>query len=203
MNIKSELKKLISYSKTYYQNGIMPATAGNLSIFDRNKNQIFISASGKNKGELKKRDFLILDSLKNEILISNGNKPSAETSIHQAVYKRIESANVCIHVHTISSCKLKFNLQKQDLPKRFLLPNLEILKAFGDFTENPNFAMIVNYNHVNVKQISDEFELAISEKKSDVPFFLIENHGITVWGRDVDDANKNLEAADFILKVMV
>ncbi len=201
MNIKSELKKIIEYSKIYYSNGIMPATAGNISIFDRSKNQIYISASGKNKGELKKKDFLILDK-DNKIFFENKNKPSAETSIHQVVYKNIPSANVCFHVHTVSSCKLKYNLQKEDLPKRFLLPNLEILKAFGDFSENPNLKMIVNYNHGNVKQISDQFELAIKEKDSDVPFFLIENHGLTVWGKSVEDTNKNLEAADFILKVM-
>lgn len=201
MDIKSELKKLIEYSRVYYSQGIMPATAGNLSIFDRSKNQIYISASGKNKGKLKKKDFLVMD-LNGKIFSSNGNKPSAETSIHQVVYKNIPTANVCIHVHTVSTCKLKFSMQKEDLPKRFLIPNLEIIKAFGDFTENPNFAMIVNYNHSDVIQISNQFEQAILEKDSDVPFFLIENHGISVWGKDVEDANKNLEAADFILKVM-
>nr|HNI27564.1 class II aldolase/adducin family protein [Leptospiraceae bacterium] len=35
----------------------------------------------------------------------------------------------------------------------------------------------------------------------DVPFFLIENHGLTVWGKDVKDANKNLEAAEFVMQV--
>ena len=38
---------------------------------------------------------------------------------------------------------------------------------------------------------------------SDVPFFLIENHGITVWGKNVWDANKNLEASEFVLQVML
>jgi methylthioribulose-1-phosphate dehydratase len=46
-------------------------------------------------------------------------------------------------------------------------------------------------------------ENALRESSSDVPFFLIENHGLTVWGKSVEDANKNLEAAEFILQVML
>jgi methylthioribulose-1-phosphate dehydratase len=85
---------------------------------------------------------------------------------------------------------------------RFLLPNVEILKAFGDFREEPNFSTIVTFNHGSVLDISRDLENALRERPSDVPFFLIENHGLTVWGKSVEDANKNLEAAEFILQVM-
>ena len=118
------------------------------------------------------------------------------------IYRKIPSANTVLHVHTVTSCKLQFGIQKWHPATRFLLPNVEILKAFGDFQEEPNFSVIVTFNHGSVLDISRDLESALCERPSDVPFFLIENHGLTVWGKLVEDANKNLEAAEFILQVM-
>jgi methylthioribulose-1-phosphate dehydratase len=83
------------------------------------------------------------------------------------------------------------------------LPNSEILKAFGDFTEEPNFKVLAVHNHGHVPEIASEMTRSLEKCASKVPFFLIENHGITAWGQNVYDANKNLEAAEFVLQVMV
>ncbi len=180
----------------------MVATAGNLSVFDRASGELWITSSGKHKGRLKEEDFICM-SLDGKILRETANKPSAETSIHQVIYSQIPTVNAVLHVHTVTSCKLRFGLQKFNPATRFLLPNVEILKAFGDFREEPNFSAIVIFNHGSVLDISRDLEIALRERSSDVPFFLIENHGLTVWGKSVEDANKNLEAAEFILQVMV
>ncbi len=195
------LEDLINYSRIYYDRGWMVATAGNLSVFDRASGEFWITSSGKHKGRLQEEDFICM-SLDGKILRETTNKPSAETSIHQVIYSQIPSASVVLHVHTVTSCKLHFGLQKFNPAARFLLPNVEILKAFGDFREEPNFSAIVTFNHGSVSDISRDLETAIREHPSDVPFFLIENHGLTVWGKSVEDANKNLEAAEFILQVM-
>ena len=198
----NELNKLIKYSKEYYKKGWMVATAGNLSLLDRKRKQICITSSGKHKGKLTKSDFILLylDSL--ESVKKTTNKPSAETSIHQIIYQNIPNANVVLHVHTVSSCKLRFGLTRENSSIRYLLPNIELIKAFGNFSENPNLKMIVTYNHGVVSDISKDFEKEILNSPSEVPFFIIENHGITVWGNTVEEANKNLEAVDFILQVM-
>ena len=180
----------------------MVATAGNLSVFDREIGELWITSSGKHKGRLKEEDFICMN-LDGKILRETTNKPSAEASIHQVIYRQIPSACAVLHVHTVTSCKLQFGIQKWHPATRFLLPNVEILKAFGDFREEPNFSVIVTFNHGSVVDISSDLENALRESSSDVPFFLIENHGLTVWGKSVEDANKNLEAAEFILQVMV
>ncbi len=142
-------------------------------------------------------------NLDGKILRETSNKPSAETSIHQVIYSEIPSTNTVLHVHTVTSCKLQFGVSKSNPIKRVLLPNVEILKAFGDFKEEPNFSAIVTFNHGSVPDISRDLKYALRERASDVPFFLIENHGLTVWGKSVEDANKNLEAAEFTLQVML
>ena len=180
----------------------MVATAGNLSVFDRASGELWITSSGKHKGCLQEEDFICM-SLDGKILRETSNKPSAETSIHQVIYSQIPSANTVLHVHTVTSCKLQFGVSKSNPIKRALLPNVEILKAFGDFREEPNFSAIVTFIHGSVLDISHDLEFALRERPSNVPFFLIENHGLTVWGKSVEDANKNLEAAEFVLQVMV
>jgi methylthioribulose-1-phosphate dehydratase len=190
---------LIEYSRIYYERGWMVATAGNLSVFDREIGELWITSSGKHKGRLKEEDFICMN-LDGKILRETTNKPSAEASIHQVIYRQIPSACAVLHVHTVTSCKLQFGIQKWHPATRFLLPNVEILKAFGDFREEPNFSTLLLLLIMALfVDISRDLENALRERPSDVPFFLIENHGLTVWGKSVEDANKNLEAAEFIL----
>lgn len=200
-SMKSELELLVQFSKTYYSRMWMAATAGNLSIIGEDRNSFFVTASGKDKGSLTPEDFL-------EISLSDGKpagetrlKPSAETSIHTAVYSSLQNAGAILHVHTVASCTPVFGLTRSKNSAYVTLPNTEILKAFGDFTEEPNFKMLVVHNFASVPEISKVLAAELEKKKQDVPFFLIENHGLTVWGKDVKDANKNLEAAEFVLQV--
>lgn len=201
MKIKEEIYQLIEYSKLYYSRGWLYATAGNLSVFDSSSKIIWITASGVDKSCLQKKDFIALN-LNGEPIDSNGKKPSAETSIHLAIYKNISEIGACLHIHTPSSCFLEYGVTSRNPHKRVLVPNLEILKAFGDFRENPNFEMDVFYNFGEVSKISKVLEKALQEKIFDLPFVLIQNHGITVWGKNVWDANKNLEAVEFLLQVI-
>lgn len=83
------------------------------------------------------------------------------------------------------------------------LPAIEILKVYGIWEENPKVYVPVIYNFPNIQDISDCLESYLKEYKPVVPFCIIEKHGITVWGKDTVQANRNLEATDFILKYMV
>ncbi|MCE9501319.1 MAG: methylthioribulose 1-phosphate dehydratase [Leptospira sp.] len=201
MSVQSELDLLIRLSRDYYTRMWMFATAGNLSIFDRKKKEIWITASGKNKSSLSKKDFISIHSESGKVGLKSG-KPSAETSIHKVIYENFENVNAVLHVHTPASCLLNCGVSREKPTRQFLLPNIEIIKAFGDFRENPDLKMTVVYNFGIVSDISDAFRNTLRGTASVVPFFLIQDHGVTAWGRDVSDANKNLEAAEFILQVM-
>lgn len=181
----------------------MFATAGNLSFIDPESGVLWITASGKDKGNLKESDFLALNYSTGAILEDTENRPSAETVIHRTIYSRFKNAAACLHVHTPTSCILEFGLSTSKPTIRIQLPNTEIIKAFGNFAEEPNLSVIVVHNFGDVSKIAAEFDKACAEKTPDVPFFLIENHGITVWGKNVADANKNLEASEFILQVLL
>jgi methylthioribulose-1-phosphate dehydratase len=203
MNYKKELKALCKLSKVYYDRGWMFATAGNLSIFDEKTQTVWITASGKDKGNLTYKSFLPVALHSGEPVHKTQNRPSAETSIHLAIYSTIPNVSCVLHVHTPSSTILYYNLSRENPFGYFPIPNLEMLKAFGDFTENPYFEFLSLYNYGNVKDIAYLLKQRIITASLQVPFFLIENHGLTVFGKDIYDANKNLEAAEHVLQVMV
>ncbi len=182
----------------------MFATAGNLSLLDTTHKVIKITASGRDKSNLSPQDFIEVDPVTGASLQpSTSLRPSAETSIHTALYSLDPSITCILHVHTPASCALEFGMSKSHPSLWTLLPNTEILKAFGDFTEEPNLKALVIHNHGHVPDIAAEMKDCLKKQLTRVPFFLIENHGLTAWGKNVYDANKNLEAAEFVLQVMV
>jgi len=204
LKIKEELELLVSYSRVYYSRMWMFATAGNLSVLDPESGVVWITASGRDKSKLASSDFLGVYAKTGEPIDPDSPlRPSAETSIHTNIYSLFPDSGAILHVHTPNSCILQFYLSKENPSKFITLPNTEILKAFGNFLEEPELKALVVHNHGYVPRISEEFKKVFHQKKSDVPFFLIENHGVTVWGKNVYEANKHLEAAEFILTVLV
>ena len=178
----------------------MYATSGNLSIRENSSNEIIITASGKNKGELAASDFLILNRNTGKPSVPSNNKPSAESAIHLAIYQAFPDSGAVIHVHTPESAALSYNMRDSEPCRTIPLPNLEMLKAFGNFTENPELSFLSLYNYGDVQKIADCFSK--HAHRSEVPCFIIEHHGITVWGKNVAEANKNLEATQHILQVL-
>lgn len=186
----------------------MPGTAGNLSIRIPEESGFWVSGSGLDKDLLNKRNFLYVDlesgkpvDSKN-VKATKGLKPSAETSIHRAVYRALDEVGCGLHVHTLESNLICANTSKNEPIALFELPAIEILKAYGIWEENPKVYVPIIYNFPNVQDISDCLEKYLKEYRPHVPFCIIEKHGITVWGKDAVQANRNLEATDFILKYM-
>lgn len=209
MSVKKQLERLSELGACYHKNGWMPGTAGNLSIRIPEESGFWVSGSGLDKNLLNKRNFLYVDLESGKPVVDSKNvkatkglKPSAETSIHRAVYRALDEVGCGLHVHTLESNLICANTSKDEPIALFELPAIEILKAYGIWEENPKVYVPIIYNFPNVQDISDCLEKYLKECRPHVPFCIIEKHGITVWGKDAVQANRNLEATDFILKYM-
>lgn len=190
---------LITTAKHFYQLGWMVGTAGNLSA--RMPNQSFwITASGRNKGQLSLGDFIRI-GLDGTVLeqLSPDKRPSAETSIHQAIYSLFPNAQACYHVHSIEANLVSHFSDEDSLP----LPALEMLKGLGVWDENPNVAMPVFPNHLKVPQIASDICDRFGAALPPVSALLIRNHGVTVWASSLEQARNYLEVAEYIFRYMV
>jgi methylthioribulose-1-phosphate dehydratase len=192
---------LVNASRYFYQLGWMAGTAGNLSVRDdRQTDSFWITASGKGKGQLTETDFLRVN-LSGEILESPDpeNRPSAETSIHQAVYSLFSDARVCYHVHSVEANLVSNFSDKEDLE----LPPVEIIKGLGIWEETPQVKLSLFVNYLHVPKIAAEIVDRFRNNPPQVPALLIRNHGITVWGGSPLETLNRVESIEFIFRYMV
>ncbi|MCP2729787.1 methylthioribulose 1-phosphate dehydratase [Limnofasciculus baicalensis] len=190
---------IIAAASHFYQLGWMMGTAGNLSVRIPD-GSFWITASGRNKGELTSTDFVRM-KLDGTIIEQPHPdvRPSAETSIHQTIYSLFPEAEACYHVHSIEANLVSRFTDSDNLP----LPPLEMLKGLGVWEENPQVTMPIFVNHLDLPRIAqdicDRFEIT----PPSVSALLIRDHGITVWASSPREASNFLEIAEYIFRYMV
>ncbi len=198
MNIDPR-ESLIYAATHFYQKGWMVGTAGNLSVRLPDKS-FWITASGRPKGKLTEQDFVRVDIDGQVLEKPNPNfRPSAETSIHQAIYQCFPEAKACYHVHSIEANLVSNFTEGNGL----LLPSLEMLKGFGIWEENPWVEMPLFVNHLEVKKIADEISDRFLKSPPKISALLIRNHGVTVWANSPESAYHYIELVEYIFCYMM
>ena len=151
---------LAAIAQQFYQRGWMPGTAGNLSarVEDNTRPAFWITASGMPKGQLDESDFLLVE-VRDDVVIERlraTQKPSAETSIHRAIYRTFPHARACLHVHSVDACIAVSRVPPAMTVLR--LPPLEVLKAFDLWEESPQVNLPVFDNWLDVPRIAHDIE---------------------------------------------
>jgi methylthioribulose-1-phosphate dehydratase len=190
---------VIAAARQFYQLGWMLGTAGNLSA-KMPDGSFWITASGKQKGLLTERDFVRLSPDGNLVeLPDRENRPSAETSIHQAIYALFPEARACYHVHSVEANLLSSLSQGDRIP----LPPIEMLKGLGVWEENPQVEMPVFENYADVPRIADEIRARFQTSPPSVPALLIRHHGVTVWASSPTAAQNQVEIAEYLFRYLI
>jgi methylthioribulose-1-phosphate dehydratase len=190
---------LICHAHAFYERGWMWGTAGNLSA--RLPGDCFwITASGCSKGELTSDQFVQM-SLEGKLLNQpvQTSMPSAETSIHQAVYQLFPEAMACYHVHSVSA-NIVSRLTTAD---SIALPAIEMLKGLGIWEAHPTVNLALFANHLQVPKIAAEMLERFGQGPPQLPACLIQDHGVTVWGASLTEARNRVEVMEFIFQYMV
>jgi methylthioribulose-1-phosphate dehydratase len=193
------ISELISAATHFYNQGWMLGTAGNLSARTP-EGSFWITASGRPKGNLSPEDFVCL-TVEGEILDRghHHHKPSAETAIHQAIYRLYPEAQACYHVHSVAA-NLVSNFTDED---DILLPPLEMIKGLGVWDEQPICRLPLFANQADVPAIGLEIEQRFAAGGPPIPALLIRNHGVTVWGKSPIEAFHHIELIEYIFRYMV
>ena len=181
----------------------MLGTSGNLSILiserqtTSDEQQFLITASGKDKGELTKDDFLLVDKTGNSVGASRDLPlqgllhPSAETLLHSAIYKHTNAKTV-FHVHTTNSTLL--SMKSQD---KIVFSDLEMLKGLGFKTHDVKVTIPVIQNSQDMKYLANIAPNYINEE---VPGIVLKGHGIYAWGNTPQEAKRHVEIFEFLFE---
>jgi methylthioribulose-1-phosphate dehydratase len=190
---------LVEIARDFHARGWMAGTAGNLSARE-DDGHFWITASGKPKGRLDEDDFLLVrikDGAVVEKRVST-DQPSAETSIHAALYRLFPDARACLHGHSVEAMLAAGRMKKGAISLR--LPPVEMIKGFGLWQKNPKADLPLFENHLDVAKIARDIEMRFRKSKPAVTALLIRDHGPTVWGASLQEAYNRFEILDFLLK---
>ncbi len=172
--------------------GLAPATAGNYSVRTED-GQIAITVSGMYKGDLKKDGIMRVD-LDGKPL--EDKKPSAETLLHTLIYDLYPDVNAVLHTHSVP-CVVLTRIDPQ--ASHIVLDGYELLKAFpGIDTHDTQIRLPIFDNTQDMKALSRDVMEVLKDKQK-TPAFLIRNHGLYGWGKNMKEASQVVEALEVLL----
>ena len=134
-------------------------------------------------------------------------RPSAETTIHLAIYRTRPDTRVALHVHTVASTlttpdgAFAAAAEEDRVPRRTFF-GLELIKGWDLWDEHATAHLPVFPNWPEVPRIARDIEAFYRTHSNErVPALLIASHGITAWGSDAFTANRHLEVTEFLCQV--
>ena len=133
-SVTEQFHELAAQGREFYPRGWMYGTSGNLSVrLEESPLRIGVTASGVDKGSLSAEDIVTIE--RGAEPFPAHLRPSAETSIHEAVYTALEDVNAVLHVHTPASTVLSMRVNDGTTLGHLHLQGYEMLKGLGFWDE--------------------------------------------------------------------
>lgn len=176
-------QELIEYGKLAGVKNFTPGFSGNLSA--RCGDKIVITATGTANGYLKEDDFAIIDFSGN--VVEGTKRPSSEKMLHVKFYQDRPDINYILHVH--SPYLTAFAAAGKEMNEDVLA---EIVYCFGKIP-------LAKYALPGSKDLVDNTSIYFK----DYDVVLMENHGVIVGDKDIQQAYLKLELCEAYAKTVI
>lgn len=172
--------------------GLAPATSGNFSV-RLDPERIAVTVSGRHKGRLSAADVMLVN---HDGMALEEKKPSAETALHTHLYQLYPQVNAILHVHSVPVVTLTRYL---DDAAAVTLQGYEMLKAFpGIGTHATSVEIPIFANTQDIPTLAREVDERL-RRQTGAPAYLIRGHGAYGWGKDMEEAERVIEALEHLL----
>lgn len=180
---------IIAVGRAFDARGWAPATSGNYSV-RLDDGRIAITVSGCHKGRLREDDVMLLGA---DGAALEDKRSSAETALHLALYAHAPGVGAVLHSHSAAAVGLSRARRDAD---EIILSGHEMLKALpGTTTHATAVAIPVVANSQDMADIV----AALHGRLAGVPAYLIRDHGLYAWGRDIAEAERVIEAVEWMI----
>lgn len=187
--------EIATTARALYDRGWMDGTAGNLSTrLPGTPGHALITPSGRSKGALSAADLVAVAAETGEPLVPAGPRPSAEVSLHAALYRRYPDCAAVVHAHPPHATAVATLAG----PGRIRFADFEMIKVLGG--PDPSAAEVaVLPNHADVPLIAEEMFRQLRDDTP--PVVLISHHGATAWGPNLEAARNRLECLESLCQL--
>lgn len=192
ISLEAARDMIVSTGRWLDGRGWAPATAGNYSM--RLDNGHFaVTVSGRHKGRLTVDDVMMVDGLGKSL---DGKKPSAETALHLQLYRLFPHIGAVLHSHSPAAVGLTRAMASAS---GWTIAGQELLKAYpGVATHDTCVTIPIVDNSQDMAVIERTIEPRLLETPMP-PAYLIRSHGLYGWGRDMAEAERVIEATEWLI----
>jgi methylthioribulose-1-phosphate dehydratase len=171
--------------------GWAPATSGNYST-RLDDDSFAITVSGRHKGRLTPDDVMRVDG---DGVSLDGKRPSAETALHLALYRSFPDIGAVLHSHSPAAVGLSRAVPGDG----YALAGHEMLKALpGIATHETSVVLPIVENSQDMAAVEAAITPRLLEPGA-IPAYLIRSHGLYGWGRDMAEAERVIEAVEWMI----
>ncbi len=182
-------RAIVATGRWFDSKGWAPATSGNYSC-RLNDGSFAVTVSGRHKGRLTDDDVMRVTSAGTPL---DGKRPSAETALHLAIYAKFPDVGSVLHSHSPTAVGLT---RAYPALTEWDFAGQEMLKALsGITTHDTRVTLPIVDNSQDMGAIWD----AVSPALGRVPAYLIRSHGLYGWGKDMAEAERVIEAVEWLI----
>jgi methylthioribulose-1-phosphate dehydratase len=174
-------------------------TSSNYSIVvGRDPLRLVVTASGKHKEMLTPFDFVLTDEM-GQPTCAGQPKSSAETLLHCVVAKAIPEVGAILHTHSVWSTVLSNYFADQ---AGFTIEGFEMLKGLsGIGTHETSHWVNIFPNTQDIPVLAQQVEEKIGDPNQGLTHgYLIHQHGLYTWGKDIAEARRQIEIYEFLFE---
>ncbi|QEG24623.1 methylthioribulose 1-phosphate dehydratase [Mariniblastus fucicola] len=196
---EDQIDQLRECGRLFHSRGWSVGTSSNYSVvIPGDSVELIVTASGKDKGRLKRGDFVRLDQ-EGCPTQADQLKSSAETMLHVVLAAEPVSAGSILHTHSVWGTLLSDHFYDQG---GFEIEGFEMLKGLeGTATHETEHWVPIFDNTQDIPSLAREVQAMIESQPEKISHgFLIRKHGLYTWGRDVFASRRHIEVYEFLFE---
>ena len=182
----------------FWQRSWSVGTSSNYSIVtSREPLELLVTASGKDKGRLRKSDFVRVGA-DGKPTAEGQPKSSAETLLH-VVAAQQPGVGAVLHTHSVWSTVLSDIFFSQG---GFELSGYEMLKGLEGIATHESTAWVEIFDNTqNIPALAEQVRERMNDAADPLQYgYLIRRHGLYTWGRDLEEARRHVEIFEFLFE---
>lgn len=187
--------------REFHAQGWSVGTSSNYSVVvSRDPLELMLTASGKDKGKLETTDFVRVNA-EGQPTFDGQPKSSAETLLHTVLATQPDVGAI-LHTHSVWGTLLSQHFAEQG---GFEINDYEMLKGLeGVKTHEHTEWVEIFENTQDIPSLAEEVARHLRDPNRRWQHgFLIRQHGLYTWGRDLFEARRHIEIFEFLFECLV